>query len=261
MYTQAYFRRPLVFTVRSAMMATMCMLVACVAPGGSQGGSQPVSSAAVRYLEPGEVRILQLKGEAFLLHVGNDLEYDQRRIEGAALRRVDDLESLTVMPITPSQVVLYSAGFGDLYSDRVQPVLRKLGDRVAVLRGGMAAWERSGFPVEGRKDNNVKISCQPVTAPELRRGFFNHDEATLIDVRQKQDFETAHIPGARSVMPHELDKHIKSLPKDRWIIFYDQVGGGGAMMSEQFAHQGFRYCGYLAGGYQAWLSPRETGTR
>ena len=60
---------------------------------------------------------------------------------------------------------------------------------------------------------------------------------------------------------HELDKHIKSLPKDRWVILYDQAGGGGAMVGEQFARQGFRYCGYLTGGYQAWLNPRETGTR
>jgi len=263
MHTQTCFQRSLVFTVQTAMMAVMSsMLVACVAPGSStHEGNQQVASAAVRFLEPGEVRQLQLKGEALLIHVGNDVEFDQRRIEGAAPRTLDSLESLAAKSATPGQVVLYSTGFSDLYSDRAQPVLRKLGDRVTVLRGGLAAWERNGFPVVGRKDESAKTVCQPITAPELRRALFSNEEMTLIDIRQKQDFEVAHIPGALSAMPHELDKQIKSLHKDRWILLYDQVGGGGAMMGEQLASQGFRYCGYLTGGYQAWLNPKESASR
>jgi rhodanese-related sulfurtransferase/DNA-binding transcriptional ArsR family regulator len=60
---------------------------------------------------------------------------------------------------------------------------------------------------------------QPVTLAELRRRLKDGD-ATVIDVRPREEYEAGHIPGARSMPLAELKRRLKSLPKSREVIAY-----------------------------------------
>lgn len=50
--------------------------------------------------------------------------------------------------------------------------------------------------------------------------YIENQDAELIDVRPKKEFETEHIPGAKSIPINELKEMLDSLPKDKSIIAY-----------------------------------------
>ena len=234
--------------------------VACVTPAGISESDNPRKDNPVRSMEPGEVRQLQLKGGAVLLQLGTDEEFYQRHLVSATQVNIGELDSKLAFIFARSapstKAVLYSARFDELYGDSAHAILRKHSDRIVVMRGGLSAWELNGFPVEGRKDANVYTPCRPVAANALRRGLSDQVNVYLIDLRQKEDFDVAHIPGAISATPSELESHKKSTDKNRTIIFYHR-GGTADLVGEQFARRGFKYCGYLVGGYEAWLSSKD----
>lgn len=60
---------------------------------------------------------------------------------------------------------------------------------------------------------------QPVTLAELRR-LMRDGNVTVIDVRPREEYEAAHIPGALSVPVPELPQHMGSLRRDREVIAY-----------------------------------------
>jgi rhodanese-related sulfurtransferase len=62
-------------------------------------------------------------------------------------------------------------------------------------------------------------TLQPVTLAELSRRLRDGD-ATVIDVRPREEYEAGHIPGARSIPVAELKRRLKSLPKSREVIAY-----------------------------------------
>ncbi|RAL22274.1 ArsR family transcriptional regulator [Lujinxingia litoralis] len=45
-------------------------------------------------------------------------------------------------------------------------------------------------------------------------------EVIVLDLRSTREFETGHLPGARSIPAAELDQRIKDLPTDRTIVAY-----------------------------------------
>ena len=60
---------------------------------------------------------------------------------------------------------------------------------------------------------------QPVTLKELRRRLRDGD-VTVLDVRPREEYDTAHIPGALSIPVAELKRRIREVPKNREVIAY-----------------------------------------
>jgi adenylyltransferase/sulfurtransferase len=75
----------------------------------------------------------------------------------------------------------------------------------------------------------------------------------LIDVREPSEFAGGHIEGARNLplgrVPYELD----SIPRDRDVILYCQMGGRSGRALEILRAAGFERAQHLRGGYFAWL--------
>jgi thiosulfate/3-mercaptopyruvate sulfurtransferase len=116
------------------------------------------------------------------------------------------------------QVIAYDQGSG-AYAARLWWLLRWLGHtRVAVLNGGLAAWERAGLPLAtanelraprrftARPDPRLLASAAEVAAA-VRSGALTGGQELLVDARSADRFagenETidpvaGHIPGARN---------------------------------------------------------------
>ncbi len=45
-------------------------------------------------------------------------------------------------------------------------------------------------------------------------------EVTVVDVRPREEYETAHLPGAISIPLGELDSRLKEIPKGRTVVAY-----------------------------------------
>jgi thiosulfate/3-mercaptopyruvate sulfurtransferase len=116
------------------------------------------------------------------------------------------------------QVIAYDQGTG-MFAARLWWLLRWLGhEQVAVLNGGLSAWEREGLPLTSAKTPRAarifrarEARAAPVSSAQvadfLAQGAFGRGELHLIDARAADRFagenETldpiaGHIPGARN---------------------------------------------------------------
>ena len=60
---------------------------------------------------------------------------------------------------------------------------------------------------------------EPVTLKDLRR-LIRAGVVTVVDVRPQDEFESAHIPGARSIPVAELKRRLNEIPKRKEVIAY-----------------------------------------
>ncbi len=60
---------------------------------------------------------------------------------------------------------------------------------------------------------------EPITKEELWNRIQNHD-ATVIDVRPPEEYQSAHIPTALSIPLSELKNRLNDLPRDKEIVAY-----------------------------------------
>ncbi|MCH7582609.1 MAG: metalloregulator ArsR/SmtB family transcription factor [Acidobacteria bacterium] len=65
--------------------------------------------------------------------------------------------------------------------------------------------------------NRTEITT--ITRSELQERL-QRDQATLIDVRPRAEYDAGHIPGAIPIPPDQLDELLPSLPADREIVAY-----------------------------------------
>lgn len=62
-------------------------------------------------------------------------------------------------------------------------------------------------------------SMEPVALEELLERM-EKGEVLLLDVRPREEYDMAHIPGAISIPIEELEKHLASLPANKEIVAY-----------------------------------------
>lgn len=60
---------------------------------------------------------------------------------------------------------------------------------------------------------------EAITRDELASRLRRRD-VVVIDVRPTTEYVAGHIPGARSVPPDEVRRHLRTIPKDREIVAY-----------------------------------------
>jgi rhodanese-related sulfurtransferase len=100
---------------------------------------------------------------------------------------------------------------------------------------------------------------------QLRRGWneatpatvtrlLNRDNALLIDLSPRADFEKGHIPGARNVAMEQFDPEHKDLAKvkDMPIIVCCRSGVTSQRAAQKLVKAGFKNVHSLAGGLAAW---------
>lgn len=66
---------------------------------------------------------------------------------------------------------------------------------------------------------NNQLGMEGVTLPELKERM-EKGEVLLLDVRPKEEYEEAHIPGAVSVPIEELEQKLSSLPTNYNVVAY-----------------------------------------
>jgi rubrerythrin/rhodanese-related sulfurtransferase len=97
---------------------------------------------------------------------------------------------------------------------------------------------------------------QNFTPEELKRFIDRHNESSyrLLDVRQPDEYEAAHIPGAHLIPLPELESRLYDLPDDQDLIFYCHSGGRSAYAAT-LAIEGEvtrKTVAHLVGGILAW---------
>ncbi|MFO7906149.1 MAG: MBL fold metallo-hydrolase [Planctomycetota bacterium] len=100
--------------------------------------------------------------------------------------------------------------------EAVRSLIRIGYDKVeAFLSGGLHAWETSGRRYE--KVESVHIA-------DLERKLEQDDNFTLLDVRSKEEFESAHLRKAVQLYVGELPQKFEQVPKDKPVITFCESG-------------------------------------
>jgi rhodanese-related sulfurtransferase len=98
------------------------------------------------------------------------------------------------------------------------------------------------------KKNITEISPQDAAA-KLESG-----EATIVDVREKDEWDEGHIPGAMHMSRGTIELDIEEKVPDTNAMIICHCGGGGrsALAAESLLKMGYKNVRSMAGGFKAW---------
>lgn len=77
-------------------------------------------------------------------------------------------------------------------------------------------------------------------------------DAYVLDVRQPEEYEAAHVPGAVLVPLDQLAARLDEVPKDRHLFVICKSGGRSAAAVEALTGAGYDATN-VAGGTMAWI--------
>ena len=102
--------------------------------------------------------------------------------------------------------------------------------------------------VTAAKRNIIEISPAEAAA-QARSG-----EATIIDVRKKDEWDAGHIPDARHLSRGTLEVEIEDAvaDPDALLILHCGAGGRSALAAESLQRMGYKHVRSMAGGFKAW---------
>ena len=110
--------------------------------------------------------------------------------------------------------------------------------------------EHSSFEklVAEAKKNITEISPQDAAA-KLKSG-----EAVVVDVRDKDEWDEGHIPGAMHMSRGTIELDIEEKVSDPNAMIICHCGGGGrsALAAESLQKMGYKNVRSMAGGLKAW---------
>jgi rhodanese-related sulfurtransferase len=135
-------------------------------------------------------------------------------------------------------------------------------EEVARKHGINDMGEILGFIEEAERTDRL-IQISPAKAAEALKG---EKPPVLLDVRDPQEWELAHIQGAK-LMTEDLAREIMTWPKDTPMIFQCHKGNRSMDAAAYFAGHGYTQARSMTGGIDAWsltvdpLVPRYEITR
>src|SRR5438105_13035592 len=108
--------------------------------------------------------------------------------------------------------------------------------------------------VADAKKNITEISPQDAAA-KLKSG-----EAVIVDVRDNDEWDDGHIPGATHMSRGTIELDIEEKVPDPNAMIICHCGGGGrsALATESLQKMGYKSVRSMAGGYKAWKAPAFT---
>lgn len=89
---------------------------------------------------------------------------------------------------------------------------------IFLLGGSFAfAQQQRRYPVDPQTRWAVGADQKP--ADELKAHLDAGKDVLIIDVRNARSFERETIPGAINIPLEELEEHLKTIPKDKLLVF------------------------------------------
>jgi rhodanese-related sulfurtransferase len=79
--------------------------------------------------------------------------------------------------------------------------------------------------------------------------------ATVIDVREPEEFARGKIPGAYTIPRGVLEMQVDGrLPREATVVLYCGAGGRSALAAKSLADMGYDKVENLQGGWSAWMN-------
>lgn len=87
---------------------------------------------------------------------------------------------------------------------------------------------------------------------EEARAVYRNPGVTIVDVRERDEYNAGHIPGALLIPLSELPQRLKDVPRDTEVILVCRSGNRSQQAYDYLKQQGFTNIHNLVGGMRAW---------
>ncbi len=100
--------------------------------------------------------------------------------------------------------------------------------------------------------DEAKTRIKQVTAADALRDM--NDDTILLDVRESNEWNMAHIPGAVFIPLAEVEEKVEGLvPRERKVIVYCASGNRSAFAADSMRQMGYADVASMAGGIRGWV--------
>lgn len=152
-----------------------------------------------------------LDNQAALIDARREREFNIEHIPGSyAVPHGNSMATWVGWVVPWGQPLVLLSADASHHDDMMRQLIRIGFDRVhGFLSGGIDAWKTAGLPVEQSKRldlDSLKAARDMPTAP------------LVIDVRQKNEYTSGHIPGALNIELGELQEHLDGLPRELPVV-------------------------------------------
>jgi len=102
---------------------------------------------------------------------------------------------------------------------------------------------------------NAKTRIREVTATDVRTRMSAGDPIALIDIREQNEWNLGHIPGATYIGRGVLESNIEvRVPRDAKVVLYCARGNRSALAAATLQDMGYTDVASMAGGIQEWVA-------
>jgi rhodanese-related sulfurtransferase/glyoxylase-like metal-dependent hydrolase (beta-lactamase superfamily II) len=182
---------------------------------------------------------------ALLVDARTNEQFDEAHVPGAISASAYETGFATkVAKVVPPDVELIVIAASDGYELEAAELLASVGLRVrGYLEGGMTAWRSEGRPVR-----RIELIDPDELAERLKDG-----DTLVLDVRDRDEFDEAHIPGSVHLPYGELLERQGELPRDRAIAAICSGGKRSGLAASILQREGFHQVLHVAnGGVGTW---------
>ena len=99
----------------------------------------------------------------------------------------------------------------------------------------------------------AKQRITEVSAQDVRDAIQRGEDVAVIDVREPNEWNLGHVPGALHVPRGVLESSIESrVPREKRVVLYCASGNRSALAAESIAQMGYGNVASMAGGFRGW---------
>lgn len=159
----------------------------------------------------------------------NPEEYDEVHIRNAVNIPAAKLEkNPSLLPTDKKKgIVFYCNGVKCGKSKKAAQIAAHAGHTdLMVYSEGMPVWEEKGMPIYAGPSYEKKVETSKLKPRELKALIDSKaGNFTVVDVRDRNEFEQGHIPGAINIPVSNFAQQSGNLEKDKRIVVYCNSGG------------------------------------
>ena len=99
----------------------------------------------------------------------------------------------------------------------------------------------------------AKQRITEVSPEQVREMLARGDDVAVIDVREPNEWNLGHLPGATHIPRGVLESTIEPrVPRERKVVLYCASGNRSALAAEMLGQMGYRDVSSMAGGFRGW---------